>query len=71
MKKSIIISGIAILMLTACNGNKSQENKTENAQEVQPIENEVPKDNSIEEQEAKEARRLDSLNQVKAHGHAH
>jgi len=71
MKKLMLIPVVALLMLSACNGNKSNESKQEEKQVVQPIEKETPVENSMKDQEEKEARRLDSLRQVKEHGHAH
>lgn len=71
MKKLMLIPFTALLMLSACNGNKSNETEQEKKQEVQPIEKETPVENSMKDQEDKEARRLDSLRQIKEHGHAH
>lgn len=71
MKKSILFTAFTLLLLCACNGNKASETEQEKMQEVLPSEKEIPEENSYQEQEAKEARKLDSLRQVKEHGHAH
>lgn len=68
MKKLIIIPAIALAVLSSCRDTK----KNEPSQETTNTTTEIKASKSQKEIETqKEKRRLDSIQQVKSHGHAH
>ena len=62
----IIILTLSIGLFTACNHKKKTKEKVET--EIISEENRTPVEDNIDEDER---RRLDSIRQVKEHGHAH
>ncbi|WP_445749310.1 hypothetical protein [Polaribacter sp.] len=68
MKKLIIIPAIALAVLSSCRDTKRKAS----SQETTNTTTEIKASKSQKEREAqKEKRRLDSIQQVKSHGHAH
>lgn len=77
IKKSMILAVLAIGLISACGDMKPKEVKVD--AEVQKAKTEISKETSIADAEIKAAKKkvedslrtVDSLQQVKSHGHAH
>ena len=71
-RKLIIALTLFTGLLTACSGEKKTENKIETEVKIESeIKTEVNTTSVEDNVEKAEIRRLDSLRQVKEHGHAH
>lgn len=69
-KTLIIAAVLSMILLTSCREHKEAEKEVEADVKIEKVEEQV----EIEEQpeiDTDEKRRLDSIRQVKEHGHAH
>lgn len=67
IKRSIIVAVLALGILTACTDKKKTDEQKSETTKVESKE-ETAKEEAVSEAEK---RRLDSIRQVKEHGHAH
>tara|TARA_R110000868_G_scaffold244155_1_gene500301 strand:- start:77 stop:292 length:216 start_codon:yes stop_codon:yes gene_type:complete len=71
MKKVLFIATISLTLLASCKETKKNESvETQNTETTLSQEEISQKQDSIQEVR-KEKRRLDSIQQVQSHGHAH
>ncbi|WP_103866425.1 hypothetical protein [Aquimarina sp. I32.4] len=68
IKKTIIIASFALAILGACAEKKEDKTDSTKSETTQETASDIKKTTEIDEAEK---RRLDSIQQVKEHGHAH
>jgi uncharacterized lipoprotein len=71
IKKSMIITVLALGTLGACTEKKEKKEETTDPAKVEATQESTPEVKKTEEVDEAEKTRLDSIKQVKEHGHAH
>ncbi len=71
MKKVLFIATISLTLLASCRDNKKVENMEEQKNETTLSPEEMSQREDSLKIVREENRRLDSIQQVKSHGHAH